>query len=381
MALHQTFKRGLLAAFWIAAALCAAVASAEPLRVCADPDNLPFSKSDGPEKGLYVELAELVGQRLGMEVQYVWWLSYNQRKALRNTILQDGCDAYFALPADAEYRVRGLTKTRSFLTLSYALVAPAGLQIKGVDDLKNKRVAVLHGTPPHILLASKQGFETRSFLAQGEVFDALDKGLVDVALLWGPSAGYENQKQQANRWRVTPLEGEGFGGKVAVAVPLAKADLAARIDKALADLQAQIQTLSLKYGFPGAAPILLAARATPTPAHGRAVAAAVAPPKGFMRTGASGTWLVAQADAQPDIAQGQSIFNNTCSHCHGSNGASPISERDLRKLQRRYKDDWRDTALTTIKNGRPTLGMPTWKDSFSTEQIDSILAFLGTIQR
>jgi hypothetical protein len=72
--------------------------AADTLRVCSDPDNLPFSKSEGADKGLYIELAELVGKRLGSPVEYVWWLSFNQRRALRTTM--EGCDAYFAVPAD-----------------------------------------------------------------------------------------------------------------------------------------------------------------------------------------------------------------------------------------------------------------------------------------
>ena len=103
------------------AALASTGAYADPLRVCSDPDNLPFSKADGPDKGLYIELAEKVGQRLGTTVEYVWWLSFNQRRALRNTM--DGCDAYFALPADAEYRVKGIEKSNPFLNVSYAIVS------------------------------------------------------------------------------------------------------------------------------------------------------------------------------------------------------------------------------------------------------------------
>jgi cytochrome c len=45
-----------------------------------------------------------------------------------------------------------------------------------------------------------------------------------------------------------------------------------------------------------------------------------------------------------EIIPGRTLFNNVCSHCHGTDGASPVSERDLRKLQRRYKDNWKDTA-------------------------------------
>ena len=78
---------------------------------------------------------------------------------------------------------------------------------------------------------------------------------------------------------------------------------------------------------------------------------------------------------------GRTLFNNVCSHCHGTDGASPVSERDLRKLQRRYKDNWKDTALTTIKNGRQDAGMPSWRATYSDPQIEEVLGFLATIQR
>jgi len=103
----------LKAILLLAGVLSLSMAKADTLRFCSDPDNLPFSKSEGAEKGLYIDLADLVAKRLGSSVEYVWWLSYNQRRAIRNTM--DGCDAYFALPASADYKVRGLVKSHSFL--------------------------------------------------------------------------------------------------------------------------------------------------------------------------------------------------------------------------------------------------------------------------
>jgi polar amino acid transport system substrate-binding protein len=98
----------------LAVALSTSSIAAEPLKVCADPDNLPFSKSEGSERGLYVELAELVAKKLdATPVQYTWWLTYFQRRALRNTA--GDCDAVFALPTDADYKARGLQKTPAFL--------------------------------------------------------------------------------------------------------------------------------------------------------------------------------------------------------------------------------------------------------------------------
>jgi polar amino acid transport system substrate-binding protein len=164
-------------------------ASPKVLKVCTDPDNLPFSKQDGNVRGLYVDLAELIGKQLGMSVEYNWWLSHNQRKALRLTILDKSCDVYFALPADPEYRTRGLDRTQSFVDVSYALVSAPNFVFNGLADLKGKRIAVLHSSPPHILLSRQEGtpppYTTLSFLDQAEALAALAKGDVDAALLVG----------------------------------------------------------------------------------------------------------------------------------------------------------------------------------------------------
>jgi polar amino acid transport system substrate-binding protein len=369
----MSFRRTAVRVLCAMAAAAALGAQAGPLRICADPDNLPFSKADGPEKGLYVELADLVSRRLGETPEYVWWLTYNQRKALRNTILQDGCDVYFALPADADYKVRGLQRTHAFLDLSYAIVTPPALQVASLADLRGKRVAVLHGSPPHILLASREGYTTTSFREQQEAMAALARREVDAAILWGPSVGYENERHLGGRWKVTPVAGEGLGGQVAVAVRKDKGDLAERIDKALRELQPQIEELARKYGFPRGQPLPLSARRAPPDARGAALAHGLQVNSGWVKT---------TQDASPQqIIPGRTLFNNVCSHCHGTDGASPVSERDLRKLQRRYKDDWKDTALTTIKNGRQDAGMPSWRATYSDPQIEEVLGFLATIQR
>ena len=83
----------------------------------------------------------------------------------------------------------------------------------------------------------------------------------------------------------------------------------------------------------------------------------------------------------PDLEAGRSRFNGTCSHCHGVNGVSAISERDLRRLKLRYKDEWRNTTIKAIKEGRSDLGMPSWKDAYNDKQIEEVLTFLVTIQK
>ena len=81
------------------------------------------------------------------------------------------------------------------------------------------------------------------------------------------------------------------------------------------------------------------------------------------------------------VVAGRTRFNDQCSHCHGTDGASPIRERDLRRLKMRYDAKWNEMALTTIRNGRSDLGMPPWKDALGDKEIEQVIGFLGTIQK
>jgi polar amino acid transport system substrate-binding protein len=410
--LRNQFGSFLIAAWCAASALAAdsvPSASSSVLKVCSDPDNLPFSKSEGVVHGMYIDLAEMMGKHMGMTVEYNWWLSHNQRKALRLTILDKACDAYFALPADPEYRLRGLARTQAFIDVSYALVSAPTFKFNTLADLKGKRVAVLHGSPPHILLSRSEGYPTSSFLEQGEALAALAKGEVEAALLWGPAAGFEN-KNQKNPWRVTPVGGEGFSGQMAIAVQKDNPVLLAKMDKALASLAPEIQKLAQQYGFPLAKPVMLTAKsaapkASPSPSpnlaawqQGAIVRVAdeapktdaskkkIAATKTKTATNAAATVTsepaaAAKAALSPEAKLGHVRFNDACSHCHGADGISFVSERDLRRQKMRYQDKWMESTKATIKAGRSDAGMPSWKDILNDKQIDEVLSFLATVQK
>ncbi len=402
--------RGLPLAL-IALAFSASVFAAEPLRVCADPDNLPFSKSEGPERGLYVDLAELVAKRLdATPVHYTWWLTFYQRRALRNTAGE--CDAIFALPTNADYKARGLKKSVGFLELSYAVVAAPGFQFNSLNDLKGKRLAVQYQTNPHIVLSQLEGFTFSTFRTSDEVFAALAKGEAEAGFLWGPVAGYDNQHRFANRWRVTSLTGNDMNGQVSVAVRQDKPELLKSIDEALVALKPEIAALAVKYGFPQGKPVNIAQLQKPSnegvtralhvpqqmislvqqkPADTPAAKAAGAGVKTQKTTQAAGQAAKAGVAVQaakeqtpelsPAALLGRVRFNDQCSHCHGADGASPIRERDVRRLKMRYDAKWVETATATIKNGRADQGMPPWKDMLKEPEIQQLLSFLETVQK
>ena len=422
----------------LALSISTALFAAEPLRVCADPDNLPFSKSEGPERGLYVDLAELVAKRLdATPIQYTWWLTFYQRRALRNTARD--CDAVFALPADADYKARGLQKTAAFLDVGYALVSAPNFQFNGLDDLKGKRLAVQFQTNPHILLSQRNDLPYSTFKNTADIFAALAKGDIDAGFLWGPVAGFDNLRQHGGRWKVTPLTGPDLTGQVSVAVQSDKPDLVKDIDAALVALKPEIAALAIKYGFPQANPVKLTltamAETSPSPYAAPVISASAAQanwvtvpshwlvntqaksgdtstakqpaptadakaktPSGASASkaglkAAQGTTTAATASAATQVAVGQAPalsqeallgqvrFNNQCAHCHGTDGASPIRERDVRRLKMRYDAKWVETATATIKNGRADAGMPPWKDTLKEPEIQQLLSFLETVQK
>ncbi len=383
-------RRSIMMALAIAATCSSAMVMAEPLRVCSDPDNLPFSKSEGPSRGLYIELAELVGKRLGMPVEYSWYLTYNQRRALRNTI--DGCDAYFALPASADYKAPGVTRTQAFLDVSYAIAAKPGLQIASLNDLKGRRIGVTFSSAAQVVLSNLDGYDVHSYRSTEEIFAAIQAGELDAGMVWGPHAGYVNLTAYHGQWQLTPVTGMGLSGQIAVAIPKGKEAIKAKIEGALSELRPEIEQLKRKYGFPAGVPLAFEGKAS-----WRSIAAQVA--AGQMDAGAASA--VPAADTRrlkaragdedfrrylrnvndSSVEDYRAMFNSRCSHCHSQNGASPQPERDLRRLSSRYDEKWKDVARTTIHNGRSDYGMPAWGASLSATEIDNLIKFLETIQK
>jgi mono/diheme cytochrome c family protein len=80
------------------------------------------------------------------------------------------------------------------------------------------------------------------------------------------------------------------------------------------------------------------------------------------------------------IAEGHSLFNETCSHCHGPDAQTPISERNLRKLKVRYGDQMTAVFHTTVEEGRPDMGMPTWGGVIDETTLWKIYTYLESIQ-
>ena len=179
----------------------ATIADARELRVCADPNNLPFSNERG--EGFENKIAELIADELGATLSYTWWAQ--RRGFIRNTLNTGLCD----LVTGTTNGIEMLRTTLPYYRSGYAFVTRQdGPKVSSLDDpiLHNLRIGIqLVGedgaNPPPSEALARRGIvdNVRGYLVYGDyreqnpaaaIMDAVAKGEIDVAIVWGPVAGY-----------------------------------------------------------------------------------------------------------------------------------------------------------------------------------------------
>jgi mxaJ protein len=259
----SSFLRGVAVA---AILVIAGGVEARELRVCADPNNLPFSNEAG--EGFENKLISLIAEDLGAEVRYTWWAQ--RRGFLRNTLKAEACDLVPGLPANLE----GVRTTAPYYRSSYVFVTRAdGPEIASFNDpiLRQVKVGVhLIGddgsnTPPAHALARRGIVENvRGYMIYGDyrepnpperILQALAGGEIDVAIVWGPLGGYFAARESASL-KVTPVRPAFDGPQLPmvfdISMAVRKEDEALRqeIDAAVARRRAEFDAILSAYGVP-----------------------------------------------------------------------------------------------------------------------------------
>lgn len=366
------------------AAFCAALGPAlaagpdqpAPLRLCADPDNLPLSSDKPAKPGLYVEIGEAIGKALGRPVSHVWYRTNFGKRAVRVTMLANQCEATVGLPQDSDFMGPRVIFSKPLFKLGYAIVAPKDFEFTGLGSLKGKRVIVQFSTTPHNMIGPREDITSVTVLTPEEGMQKLAEGKADVAFLWGAHAGYLNATAYGDRYKLVSVDGPALQWPTAIGFTKDSAGLRDQVDALLPGLKDTIAGLMKKYGLPVDEPIKLGALAGM-----KRVRVAALGEGAFQLAQAAAPAAAAGATAAgANLAEGKEVFNGTCAHCHGPDAIQSEKKIDLRRLTIRYGDDMKDVYWKTVHEGRPAKGMPAWKEVFTDEQLSNVFEYLKTKQ-
>jgi quinoprotein dehydrogenase-associated probable ABC transporter substrate-binding protein len=252
-------------------------ASSKSLRVCADPENMPASNQK--QEGFENRIADVVAKELGEPTRYIWW---GQRRGfIRNTMnatLEEArCEVVIAVPKEYDL----VRTTKPYFRSTYVFVYPRdkGPRISSLDDpiLKKLKIGVHllgndYENPPPVHELAKRGvvgnlvgFNT--FYSEqnppSAIVDAVASGKIDVAIVWGPTAGYYVQRQSVPLVMVPVPSKPGdlpFAFDMSMGVKPGNDALLATLEKVIDAKRAEILKILKNYNVP-----LIEGKAVPKP--------------------------------------------------------------------------------------------------------------------
>jgi mxaJ protein len=237
------------------------------LRVCADPNNLPFSNQ--AEQGFENRIARLIAADLGAEVRYTWWAQ--RRGFVRNTLRAGECDLIPGVPA----RFEPVATTAPYYTSSYVFVTRSDLEpaIESLDDPRLRRLRIgVHligddyANPPPVAALARRGIvrnvagysiygDYRDPNPPARLVEAVARGEVDVAIVWGPLGGYFATREavplRVRRIRESD-DGQGvpFVFRIAMGVRPEDSVLLRRVESVLIRRRVEVRRILGEYGVP-----------------------------------------------------------------------------------------------------------------------------------
>jgi mxaJ protein len=255
--------RGLL----LALCLFSGTALAAPaLVVCADPNDLPFSNRAG--EGFENKIIALVAKNLDMDITYLWWPQ--RRGFVRKTLNAAKCDVWPGVVAGLET----VSATQPYYRSTYVFVSrrASALSELTLDDPRLQRSLIgvqmigndATNTPPAHAIASRGIINNvRGYMLVGDygqpnpaavIIDAVAQGDIDVALVWGPLAGYFAQSSRVplSIEPITPAADRRWPMAFDISMAVRRGDtlLRDRINAALELEKPEVDAILRSYGVP-----------------------------------------------------------------------------------------------------------------------------------
>ena len=228
------------------------------LRVCADPNNLPFSNEKG--EGFENKIAELLGHEMSLPVKYFWFPQIIG--FVRNGLQAGRCDLVMGTVAGDEI----MQTTTPYYFTSYMFVFRADKKLSSdLDDpmLKELHIGVVSGTPPsnllvrHALMANARPYaltvDTRYESPAHQMLLDIASGAIDAGMVWGPFAGYYIKQEKLPLAMVKLNEEPGaprLAYHIAMGVRGTEPDWRRRVNSAIREHQDEITAVLRNYGVP-----------------------------------------------------------------------------------------------------------------------------------
>jgi quinoprotein dehydrogenase-associated probable ABC transporter substrate-binding protein len=284
-----------------------------------------------------------------------------------NATLEEGrCDIVMGVPA--KYDV--VRTTTPYYRSTYVFVYPRGKPaIASLDDpaLKKMKIGVHllgadYTNPPPVHELSKRGLVDNvvgfsTFYSADNppsaIVDAVASGRIDVAIVWGPAAGYYASRQRIPL-ELTPVpSGKGdlpFTFDISMGVKPGNDALRAKLEQILEKRRPDIRKILAEFHVPMVEAQTSAAQARP-PAAAPARAAA------------------AGSDTYQDVYNGWKWWHVYCYRCHGVDAVGTTMAPNIADPMRRLSPA---AFLKIVRTGVPDKGMQAWDKLLDDRQIAQI---------
>jgi quinoprotein dehydrogenase-associated probable ABC transporter substrate-binding protein len=244
------------------------------LKVCADPDSMPQSNTNG--EGYENRIAAKLASDLGQRLEYTF---FPQRMGfVRNTLRQKDestnqykCDVIIGVPKGYELTAT----TKPYMHSTYAMIIPArgGLsKVESPDDLlklpaeqlRALKIGVFARSPAVDWLLRNKLLDQGVFYAQqtGDIHENpaviverdLAAGTIDLAIAWGPVAGYlAGRHSGSDAWRIVAFKPDPtitFDYEISMGVRFGEKEWKDTLDAWIASHRGDINAILSSYGIP-----------------------------------------------------------------------------------------------------------------------------------
>jgi mxaJ protein len=229
-------------------------------KVCADPDNMPYSNSK--QEGFEDKIAEVLAKELGKKLSYQY--AYYRQGFLRNTLNANRCDYVMSTTSDNDSMRTSVPYYRSGYVFVYRKSSGYNITDWNAPDLRKGIIGIIGQSPPTRPLADNNLMgNARPYRLQrdlnfppSQLIDDLAKGDIDVAIVWGPIAGYFVKKSSVPLVMnpIPEYEEKNVKGKenwnISIGVRNKDKARVEALNKAIANRQADIDKILDEYGIP-----------------------------------------------------------------------------------------------------------------------------------